>query len=279
MNLESANTLLCQAWSDRLNRRIERSAQGLVDAQVEAGWEVLAPDFVASQPLGQARELYVEALLLKESLYRAQGRERQSSRWLRRVLQASDQHLSTRGFRLLFELAMDHWVSEDIAQALEYFLLAERKARSLSERAFARFNVLLCLESLDLPRAEAEEGMLEILDKIEEQGLAASIANVKEQWEAYKLRKTFYQSMELLTPKEQSLGGQAAFFCSWVGLLPYMNLKAKPIFTIDLALWQGGYRARTLNLLWSPVDREPIRVQDAIERLYLWTWRQPPPNE
>jgi hypothetical protein len=71
--------------------------------------------------------------------------------------------------------------------------------------------------------------------------------------------------------------GQSEFLSQWIRFLPYYR-KSIPTKTKDQFewpqnyLWQGAYRQRTLNGIWLPVDADTNRVNDAIDRLYLWTW-------
>src|SRR5262249_10229253 len=137
--------------------------------------------------------------------------------FLRRIVEANDQVFDTRGFRLLFEMGLDHWMREDTAAAMESFYLAEQQARNSVEKHFALFNLLLCLEATDLPRESVEERLETFLHKASD----PSTRHLQEQWKAYRMRRGFYSRMELLELPE--LSGQAAFFQSWVRALPYFS--------------------------------------------------------
>jgi hypothetical protein len=258
------------AWLMRWNQRIDESMAALADIQHEAKWEDLVPDRLLGLSEASLQEAYVEALLLKGSLFRAQGQLQKASSWLRRVTQKSDQILEDRGFRLLFELGMDHWVHEETAEAMEYFLLAQRKARTPAEKSFASFNLLLCLEAIDLPREHVEE---KINTLAKEWSASGECAHLKEQWGAYLLRKEFFHAMQLRSDEKAT--GQELFLRSWAGALPYADpcWNEKALFDLEQGyVWQGAYRSRTLNGIWLPADIEFSRVGDAVDRLYLWTW-------
>ena len=259
---------LQQAWLERWNQRIDTAMQALADIQALAGWDEWSVDRLTTLPRPE-REVYVEALLLKSSLLRAQGQTRQSSVMLRKILAAHEQQSEPRGFRLLFELGLDHWIDQDLAVALDAFLLAERKARTEEEKVFALSNILWCLEALDLERLQAEQRLEDAILKISN---VNQITHVLEQWQAYKLRKEFFQNLSLPS-KSFEAKGQSSFFLSWAKSLPYadgqFSASVKPWPT---HLWQGSYRARTLAGIWAPSDRSISRISDAIDRLYLWTW-------
>lgn len=252
-----------QAWLDRWNQRIESAMQGLADAQALAGWVELTPDQIIVRAAD--RDDYVEALLLKASLRRAQGLCQKSSALIAKVQTQVDGAMIPRPFRLLFELGLDYWIEQDIANALECFLMAERKAVGEIQKIYTSSNVLWCLEALDLERIDAEEKVAGLL-----QGLSdvAPVKHVADLWEAYLLRKNFYQDMKIV---EGSAQGQAQFFRQWASALPYMESTSALTLTQEY-LWQGSYRLRTLARIWIPADQHTVRSGDAIDRLYLWVW-------
>lgn len=260
-----------EAWLLRWNQKIDDSMNLLMDVNLSAGWDEILPEHLRNMKSASEKEAFVEALLLKASLLRAQGQKRKSSALLKKIMDVSDQILVVRGFRLLFELGIDHWVNEDLAQAMEYFLLASRKARSEVEKIFSVSNLLWCLESLDLPRVKVEK---QLLDLIEDYSSPLDISHVIEQWSAYGLRKKFYTELVL---DEGEFLGQSEFFKNWVLALPYYQKKINLTESAEAEypssyLWQGAYRQRTLSGIWLPSDSESVKVSDAIDRLYLWTW-------
>lgn len=258
------------AWILRWNQRIEESMEHLAQIQVEEEWELLSIDHLTNLTSKDSQETYLEALLLKGSLMRAQGQEQKSSAWFRRILNKNIELQRPQGFRLLFELGLDAWRREDLAQALDFFLLAERKCRNATEQVFTQSNILWCLESLDLERKKMEDKLAHSLNQLSPDAQIQT-QNVLEQWTAYKSRQAFYFSMQ--TPKESNKG-QPGFFAKWTYELPYTEKESLLNQNLDGAyLWQGSYRLRTLNGIWSPTDRQGVRVSDAIDRLYLWTWK------
>lgn len=258
-------SLLQQAWLARWNQRIEQAMGGLADVQTAAGWNDLLPELLVTCPR-EEREFLAEALLLKASLLRAQGQRRRGSALLQKICTRLDALSEPRGFRLLYELGLDHWIDLSVAPALEFFLLAERKARNPVERACALSNVLWCLESLDLAREEVETRLANELREIG----TCEVTHLEEQWHAYLLRKSFYQKLDISSV--DSVKGQSSFFRQWASSLPYMGGKNLSLSLSAEYIWQGGYRTRTLAGIWVPSDREVVRSGDAIDRLYLWTW-------
>jgi hypothetical protein len=268
MQISSTNLVprLQEAWASRWNQRVEHAMGSLADIQSEAGWNELVPEFLSTLTR-ENRPVYVEALLLKASLLRAQGQRRKASALLQKIVAKVDALFEPRGFRLLFELGLDHWIDLDVAAALEFFLLAEKRARNPEERLFSVSNILLCLEALDLGREEIETRIRKLLAELVE---STQISHAKEQWQAYLLRQGFFT--KLAVPHVLGdLQGQSAFFVQWARALPYMNGKDFSPLSQDY-IWQGGYRVRTLAGIWVPSDRESVRTSDAIDRLYLWTW-------
>jgi len=252
-----------QAWLDRWNQRIESAMQGLADVQALAGWVELTPDQITHRGADSAE--YLDALLLKGSLFRAQGLRQKSSALLAKVQAQVDGAMMPRSYRLCVELGLDHWIDQDFANALEYFLTAERKAVSDLHKLVTASNVLWCLESLDLERSEAEKKVEALLQSMPDKDF---LKHATEQWEAYQLRKTFFQEMKVLESEEK---GQASFFKQWAQSLPYMEKTSSMMLDQDY-LWQGSYRLRTLARIWIPADQHCVRGGDAIDRLYLWVW-------
>lgn len=271
MNLSVDHSLfqsLQKAWVLRWNQHIEESMGLLADIQMQEKWDQLDPEQLKTFPQGPSRENYLEALLLKGSFLRAQGQEQKSSAWLRRVLNKNTELRDSKSFRLFFELGLDSWRSENVAEALDSFLLAEKKARSSVEKVFALSNVLWCLEALDLPRQSVENKLQDMLLKTQE----LSLKHVEEQWKSYQIRKKFYTHLQI--PPEKDLSGQALFLKMWLTELPYTEQKNSLLEDWDSHhLWQSSYRFRTLAGIWSPQDRSVVRVGDAIDRLYLWVWK------
>jgi hypothetical protein len=255
---------LNQAWLARWNQRLEPAMRGLAAAQVASGWATLSPDSIIPR---EEWPLFQEAVLLKASLLRAQGQRKKASSLLRKVQAKTDALAEPRSFRLLFELGLDHWIDNQTASALEYFLMAEHKGRSAEEKLFALSNVLWCLEAMDISRGEVEAKLSHLLQEDSE-----NIQHVKEQWQAYQMRKAFYASGKIEAACEASSRGQPTFFQAWAKALPYGKAEALGLASDVAYLWQGRYRARTLAGIWAPGDRQPVRSGDAIDRLYLWVW-------
>lgn len=254
------------AWLLRWNQRIQESMAELAGIQNELGWENLVPEALGEVEESK-QEAYLEALLLRSSLLRAQGQEQRSSAFFAKTLTKNRALRRAQGFRLSFEYGLDCWRREDLPEALEQFLLAQKKSRSLPEKAFASTNILLCLESMDLPLDKVEAELEQIISKVER---TEDIEHVLQQWHAFKARRSFYTSSQL----EQKLcsKGQAAFYYRWCASLPYTSMLA-PVEADADYLWQGTYRQRTLAGIWSPQDKFACRVGDAIDRLYLWVWK------
>lgn len=287
MSINQASVIsstLDRAWLNRWNQRIESALQEFAFVQNQAGWVDVRPDLLVQMP-HQEQENYIEALLLKSSLLRAQGQRRRASSILQKTAHKVSTLSKVYGFRLHFELGIDHWIDHNMAPALEHFLMAEQKARNPLERLFSCSNVLWCLESLDLAREEMENKVESLLKNF---GSSQEVTHVREQWLAYQMRKSFYQSMSLPISSHQSQAessaksGQPLFFRQWVQALPYYSSRSTPNKVPRQVpgkeeiqkkyLWQGRYRERTLAGLWVPSDRYIDRTSDAIDRLYLWTW-------
>jgi hypothetical protein len=261
-----------KAWLMRWNQRIDESMMALAEIQVKEKWDLLSVDGIEMLPAGERREYYMESLLLKGAFLRAQGQEQKASSLLRKILLKNTELSDTQSFRLVFELGLDCWRREDIAQAMDYFLLAEKKARNIYEKIFSLSNILWCLESLDLNRSSIEEKLCSLMSEVNEKHDEKLIQNVKEQWLAYLMRKDFYGEMKVSGSKEES--GQAKFFQLWVTELPYINQSDSKVQDLNSTyLWQSSYRMRTLAGIWSPMDRSVSRAGDAIDRLYLWVWK------
>lgn len=259
-----------RAWMFRWNQKIDESMNLLAEIQLETKWGALRPENLKLIAPKKMQECYVEALLLKGSLLRAQGQLQKSSAWLRNVSLKNDETLESRGFRLQFEMGIDHWVHEDTPEALECFLLAEKEARTEPEKYFCYFNLLLCLEDLDMPREHIEEKLSVLISKKKN---SLDFRHLEEQWLAYRMRQKFFSEMHLL--EAEKIEGQGLYFSSWVNGLPYFNQnwQEKILFDWEKSyVWQGAYRARTLAGVWLPADQETPLVVEAISRLYLWTW-------
>lgn len=268
--LNTTNESLQEAWLLRGNQRIDESMMALAKIQVQENWEMLSPDQLSLLPAGPFRENYLEALLLKSSFLRAQGQEQKSSALLRRILNKNTELSDVTSFRLMYELGLDCWRREDIAQAMDYFFLAEKKARNSIERISSLSNLLWCLEALDLNRHSVLKRIEDLFLEIQADGKTNYLKNFLEQFSAYKMRSSFYQTMTIL---DLEVSGQAQFFKQWVHELPYMTTASNSEINMPDYLWQNSYRMRTLNGLWSPTDRSVSKAGDAIDRLYLWVWK------
>lgn len=262
---------LQNAWLLRWNQQIDESMMALAKIQVQEKWEMLSIDQLPLLPRGPHRENYLEALLLKSAFLRAQGQEQKSSALLRKILNKNIELADVPSFRLLFELGIDCWRREDIAGAMDYFFLAEKKASNSIEKIFTLSNILWCLEALDLNRSLVHRKVIDLVLEIEDRKETKSIRNVLEQLDAYETRTLFYQSMSI---KAEEKGGQSHFLKKWMENLPYMNIESeKEISPPKNYFWQSSYRQRTLIGLFSPIDRSVIKAGDAIDRLYLWVWK------
>jgi len=251
MNLSS--TLLEKAWLYRWNQNIETAL--FYQAQWQHEKEGVEISF----------EEETTALLLSSSLLRAQGLKQKSSALLAKMNRSFEASGRIKSFYLLFELGIEYWVEQDISSALENFLLAEKQAITLVQKIFSQSNILWCLEALDLERQETE---IKLRELIRENPRPEDCKHVLEQWTAYQLRTSFYRDMTIPVHGES---GQAQFFTQWVQSLPYVLRDHQPQLPQDY-LWQGSYRLRTLAKVFIESDAYPLRLGDAIDRLYLWTW-------
>ena len=264
-----------RAWRLRWNQRIEEARSALIEIQAARGWDCLAPER-AGEHGADALE-YFEASLLKGAILRAESQERRGSAILRKADSASERIFGAKPFRLHFELGIDAILEGDLARALDCFMLAERKARNPIEALFAAGNVLGCAAGLSLPRERAEARAVAALEAIPEAELDDA-AHALEQRCAYAIMREFHLTGRLADPECPRLArfarqGQAAFSRQWASRLPYAQADADPEPQQTKYIWQGAYRSRTLMGLWIPDDRAPVRAGDAIDRLYLWTWR------
>lgn len=255
-----------QAWCLRWNQKIESTMEKLAQIQLEMNWSDLFPDSLRTIS-NDLSEDYLNVLLLKGALLRAQGFRNKSSVELRKITNMWSNLDADKPFYLLFELALDHWVDHDIAKALEYFLLAEKKSKTSVQNVFSLSNVLWCLEALDLDFDQTFSKLEEKIKTLSSEDKSHCF-HVLEQISAFKLRRHFYEKMKLDTSTHT---GQAEFFQQWVGLLPYFSIKTELSLPNEY-MWQGSYRLRTLARIWITQDSHVVRTGDAIERLYLWTW-------
>lgn len=258
------------AWLLRWNQSTTEAMGALAAVQVDFGWDVLEPKRLTQFSGPEEQDLYLEALLLKQSLLRSQGFSQAASQLLNKVDMTWRKSLERRApFRLEFELGLEYWRHENVQRACEQFLLAQKKSSNWIEKTFATSNLLWCLEALDLQRDSVEIELQNLLEQSHSFG-ADKVSHALEQWQAYRARKSFYDRMELLL---EPCRGQALFFSNWIKRLPYMDVEDQVKSDNSSAyLWQAPYRDRTLNGLWSPGDKDHVRVGDAVDRLYLWVW-------
>ncbi len=258
------NQILHKAWIDRLNQRVELAQQGLNIVQKIADWSDLS--LGGLQQLQSERDSYLEALLLKLSIQRANGLRAQSSPVLAKILRYLNSMGEPIPFRLNFELALEYWIDQDTAKALEYFLKANKLARDVVTKVMTESNILWCLEDLDLHRNGAESKLSLLL---QDPSLSREDSrHARQLFDAYRLRKQFYREGIVGVPENSGLSD---YFHKWCQQLPYVAQK-EPQFLDSDYLWQGSYRFRTLVRAWSDEDHHVLRASDAIDRLYLWTW-------
>ncbi len=269
MNTSTLKTDLDSIWKQRWNQQIDSALKELSNFQFERSWNELSPSRLPEPP---ASIEYLECLLLKASIMRAQGSYGESSRWIGKIIKLQKQYGIEDTFSLHFEAGLDHWCHEDVRSALDSFLASERFAKSPIQKVLAKSNVLFCLESLDLSRGLVEEQLGKALA-----GLSPDqVEHVRQQWTAYLLRKEFYLGRFNFEYENSDQIGQPEFFLNYISLLPYMNdrlpSKFQSLLDKKKYLWQGSYRLRTLEGLFLPIDKEPIRQGDVIDRSYLWIW-------
>ena len=265
-------TSLDHIWVKRWNQDILAAKEGLAAVKAEKSWLELNPEELRYIKKSDY-DLYLEALLLKSSLLRADNKLQKSSSLIASTFKKHKALKNNHNFKLHFELGLDHWCHEDIPSALDSFMLAEKTAQNTDENVFSLFNLLYCLEALDYEREHIEE-------KIQKELRYASKETINyfsQQFDSYFLRKDFYNKSKInWTPTKGNIG-QADFFACYVSNLPYTKLSnQKELNTIVLEqnyLWQKSYRIRTINGFISNEDLEVFRVADAIDRLYLWTWK------
>lgn len=256
-----------KAWLDRWNHRMEPAYLRLCRLQQTLDWNDLNIDHLDRIPAAR-QHVFQELALLKNSLLRAQGNKKKSSSQLAKI-QRTVQALNLRSsFRLEFELAIDHWVDNHAAQALEHFLRAEQLAQNAIHKIYISVNILLCLEALDFERGARMSQIEEQLESLPSK-LMPAVENAVHQINAYELRRCFYTNLKL---PELISGSQATFFKDWVEALPYYSGQKRPQ-KYERFLWEGSYRLRTLASIWIASDQYGIRMSDAIDRLYLWVWK------
>ncbi len=258
-----------QAWTLRWNQYIDLAFQKLAVIQVANNWSELNPSILS---VTKHPTEFAECLLLKASLHRAHGELLKSSSLIAKTLREYSKISPVMTFKMHFELGLDHWCHEDILNALESFLQAEKIANTNSEKTLALSNALFSLEAIDLDRQHIESQLKTLLLKFHKDELP----HVHQQYLAYNLRKQFFNGNFDFKFKRTKTMGQADFFLNYVSHLPYLQKQVNPKFQTLLDaekyLWQGSYRLRTIHSVYIPADKNFIRVSDMIDRLYLWVW-------
>jgi hypothetical protein len=278
MALERVHDKLNEAWLLRWNQKVPEAKAFLEEIQEQSGWRDLNGQTLAERNEHEF-DGYADCLLLKASLFRAQGEFQKSGALIARIHKT---HLETQRsipFRLHFELGLDHWLNEYPQEALDCFVSAEKSARTEEEKINSLSNLLWCLESLDIDRTTVEEKIEKLLLKLSRGKPSDRIKSFVQQYQAYELRKGFYSRGEW--PENSvfplTIEGQGAFFAKWAQAFPYFKSGNEPEVEFpeseDRYLWQKSYRLRTLKGFSLITDKESVRVPDAIDRLYLWVWR------
>jgi len=257
--------ILAEAWHLRWNQRNEEASALWLKLRKEAVSTMLSPaDELSFRLLGgslkRVQKQY-EAFVLSLNSAKAWAEEK-----------------GVTSFHLHFELGIDAMVRGDSFAAMDQFGMAKQLAGSGEEKALALFNLLLCRENLSLPY---EHTMKELQDVLRE---TQSCLGIADQLLAFELR-TAFRTGEIAKiaqsepPKDRIT--QAHYFRLWVRSLPFHGHTAALAGDSDFeffiqnqrALHQGGYRLRTLTGQLHPEDLRALRLSEAIDRLYLWTWR------
>jgi hypothetical protein len=260
-------------WLERWNQNILAAQQGMASIKVEKSWGELNPAELRYIKKDDY-DLYLEMLLLKSSLLRANNKLQKSSSLIASTYRKHTALKNTLNFKMQFELGLDHWCHEDIPSALDAFILAEKLAQKTHEKIYSLSNLLWCLEALDMEREQIEIKLERELESL----APRKHKHIRQQYDAYLLRKSFYQHGKLNWNKTNEEIGQSDFFACFVSHLPYMidrinNIDFyQSIFSNQANLWQGSYRLRTINGFFIPADTSVERIGDGIDRLYLWTW-------
>lgn len=249
-------------WLKRWNQDIEGALQDFSQFCHDKEWDLTSLEKKKIKAKEDA-----EAVLLQASFYRAEANFKKSSRIIARVYKETDSKL----FRLNFELGVDHWVAGDVSSALDCFLQAESLAENDYQKFYALTNLLWCLEELDLDREKVEAQVDALFRSVDD----TIVTHAFDQYKAYLSRKKFYMQGRA-DNFSGSIISQKDFFNLYTSLLPYtdqvVDLSLESLCSPGRYLWQGSYRYRTLQGYFIPADETPLRVGDAIDRLYLWSW-------
>lgn len=259
-------------WTKRWNQDIEGTILDLAKVQSNNNWESLRPVKLSEfSSHDKSFQEYLDCLLLKSSLLRAEGDFKKSSILIANTHKEYNKASKKMSFRLLYELGLDHWCHEDVSSALDCFSLAEKAARTNEEKLFSLTNLVFCLEFLDLERTKIEKEIKKYQVTVDK----SICLHFSEQIKAYNLRKCFYLNGKIGELNPSISVGQAEFFACFISHLPYVenDVNYKNLLIDKNYLWQGSYRLRTLNNLFLPSDLKSIRIADAIDRLYLWVWQ------
>ena len=278
---------LIQVWAARNAGRV-----GEAEALYAAAWGRW--DLPADLPPGElygvlrshgiASGAVVEFLLLEVSFLRRQLRLTEAAARLDAVEQLARQYGVRRSFVLSFQAGLNALAASEPQKALTAFGQAKLYARTRSERMYADFNFLLCLEDLGLSFGEALDALVRELALDMEEPWAAPVCD-----QLYAMRaRAAYRCGELVALAEFAAGkvggDQACYYLAWVAELPvFAPVPHWPhgrdeallhLASRGLEAYLSQYELMTLRGVLCPEDLSTeVKASEHLERLYLWTWR------
>jgi hypothetical protein len=292
MTESSVRQLLDRAWLARSNQGIDvamsllamlRAKLHMPVASVLTSHDVTQLVHVEDMTLACDR---VEVIALMVSLARAR-RDFRYSQVLLDALRSATQLMSLDSrahYAMLQEAGLNAFAQGTYSQALECFVGARLYAVNHLHRYASAMNALLCFENLSLPSPSTyEDAKLCAAALAEEIADPLRLGEILSPLDLYDMRQSLLQGDVTQLLKSAETSGSAAFHDYqklWLLSLPWhtswrgdLGEEISQLASQKSYLFLLSYRIRTLLGQLDPDDRIPPRPVDAVERVYLWTWR------
>lgn len=232
---------------------------------------------LALQQPALSAETELELMLVQASLLRAKRKIEEAEE----LLAQSKKKIEAQGLIAPYNYYLQrglnlYWLGY-FPSALEFFVRAQELANSPEETALALGNRCLCLDNLNLPFQKSLAQLQSMKTSLSKDYYANTLFP---QIDTFTKRIAFRQgniSAAVQSGIERSPFSQTDYFQLWISQLPYVKAQAAPGKLAALVeaphfLWKS-YRLETLSLDSRFGNREPVKISERIDRLYLWLWQ------
>jgi hypothetical protein len=224
----------------------------------------------------------LDFLLLEPSFLRNQTRMQEAKRITDEIEQLARNRALPGTFHFSFQKGLNCIGQSDFPRAVDCFVEAKLLAATAKERIAASLNGLMAMEALGYDLGKDADDLSRQIEALTEESLKAFYRGKLDSFRARAwYRKGEWDRLNQGAARFAS-DDSLDYFLSWFAGLPFVEGCDKPAleerffrrYQAQGSRWLLGYRARTLRGLLIEADLDPtLRIQDKVERFYLWAWK------